>query len=216
MDFFFFFPRTFHGQEERDRLPTAAPCPGRWSAGRAERARGASARVPAHGATRAGGDTRQRRQKPGELPPLSICWKGSRSSSELLFQEADMLLKILESYFQSRKWWAPASGPVPGRLFSAGFGSTQFNGHDCNLLPRLYVPLLINVLTFICLMTYVELFIWNKTNYLHCSDFGWYIDIFTLVSAVWNKNTLTILSFLFPPAIFFTIRLYKFKHRQLI
>uniref|UniRef100_A0A674PIM9 Neuromedin Bb n=1 Tax=Takifugu rubripes TaxID=31033 RepID=A0A674PIM9_TAKRU len=51
----------------------------------------------------AGGDTRQWRQKPGELPPLSTCWNGSKSSSELLFQEADLLLKILESYFQSRK-----------------------------------------------------------------------------------------------------------------
>lgn len=62
---------------------------------------------------------------------------------------------------------ATASGPVPGRLASVGFGSTQFHVLYCNLLPRLHAPLLINVLTFICLMTYVKLF---EIKIIICTD----------------------------------------------
>lgn len=148
----FLFHRTFHGQEERDGLPTAAPWPGRWCAGRAERARGASARLPARGATRAGGDTRQWRQKPGELPPLYTCWNGSRSFSELLFQEVDLLLKILESYFQSRKWWVP---PHQGRY---QVGSLRLGSVPLSFM--FFIVTFCHVYMRHCSLMYWLLFVW--------------------------------------------------------
>lgn len=70
-----------------------------------------------------------------------------------------------------QKMSVTASGPTAGRLGwvrlggvrlgGVRLGSTQFTGH--NVLPCPYAPLILDVLTFIHLMTSVELFIFNKT-----------------------------------------------------
>lgn len=147
---------------------------------------------------------------------FSTCWNGSRSPSGLLFQEADFLLKILESYFQSRKWWAPPHQDQY-QVGSLRLGSVP-------------VSLLVRIVTFChaymlhCLLIYWLLFVWLLlSSYLFeikriiCTvltlrdKLNWRFH--SRFSCLKQKH---ILSFFFPPAIFIAIILYKFKHKHLI
>ena len=137
---FFLINRTLHGQEKRDGPPSAALSrgTGRWCAGSlptcgAERARGAFPGVPAGGVASAGGHTSEPLEKSGALTtnPFSVLFPFSCTEVPevmflccdilySLFQEGDLLMKILESYIQSRKWWTPAFTRIRAHLHLKG------------------------------------------------------------------------------------------------